>query len=417
MMEQKKSNIFKEKGKILVPLLLFIIFQSAFNAFSPILSQLAERFPDASTTTIQMVLSFPSLVSIPVSISAGLLASYIHKKRLVQIALTVMLVGGILPILIHSSIITVFVSSGFIGLGQGLLISLSGALIAEHFDGNQRGTVFGFKQVASSVGIAGLTVLVGYLGTIAWYNAYLIYFLLVPILILVSKFLPLGKLDEKLVGKGVGLSGIKSLLTPSYIYMCFMVFFMGALLFTFYANIAMMITEKSLGDSSAVGQVTALNSLMTIVVGLIFGFILKGLKKYTLSLAMLVMCLAFLILSISNSFSIIAFGGIVFGIGAGLQQASSLYYVSESVSKSSNTLAIAIALALISVGISFSPVIVNSIQGTVFGSITATSSMLVAGCGYGIMLITELVRETFFNKDSMIGKPITETAQNDKDAK
>lgn len=416
MMEQEKSNIFKEKGKILIPLLLFIIFQSAFNAFSPILAQLAERFPNASTTTIQMVLSFPSLVSIPVSISAGILASYIHKKRLVQIALTVMLVGGMLPIFIHTSIIAVFVSSGFIGLGQGLLISLSGALIAEHFDGNQRGTVFGFKQVASSVGIAALTVAVGYLGTIAWYSAYWVYILVLPILILVTRFLPLGKLDEKLVGRGIGLKGVKSLITPSYIYMCFMVFFMGALLFTFYANIAMMITEKGLGDSSAVGQVTALNSLMTIVVGLIFGFLLKGFKKYTLSLAMLVMCATFLILAFSNSFTLVAFGGIVFGIGAGLQQASSLYYVSESVSKMSNTLAIAIALALIGVGISFSPVIINGIKVAVFGSTTASSSMLVAGCGYGIMLILEVVRETFFNKDSMIGKPATQISQNDKDA-
>lgn len=413
MTEQTKTNIFKEKGTILVPLLLFIIFQSAFNSFSPILASLAERFPDASTTTIQMVLSFPSLVSIPVSIFAGLLASYIYKKRLVQIALTLMFIGGMLPILIHSSIITVFISSGLIGLGQGLLISLSGALIAEHFDGNQRGTVFGFKQVASSVGIAALTVAVGYLGTIAWYSAYWIYILVIPILILVSKFLPLGKLDEKLVGKGVGLNGIKSLITPSYIYMCFMVFFMGALLFTFYANIAMMITEKGLGDSSAVGQVTAMNSLMTIVVGLIFGFILKGLKKFTLSLAMAVMCITFLILAFSNNFTFVILGGIVFGIGAGLQQASSLYYVSESVSKSSNTLAIAIALALISTGISFSPIIVNGIKEIVFGSTTAASSMLVAGCGYGIMFILEMIRETFFNKDSMIGKPAIEISKND----
>ncbi|HCX03506.1 MAG TPA: hypothetical protein DHM42_03395 [Clostridiales bacterium] len=404
MNEKIESNIFKEKGTILIPLLLFIIFQSAFNAFSPILSQIAERFPGASTTTIQMVLSFPSLVSIPVSISAGLLASYIHKKRLVQFALVAMLFGGMLPILIHSSIIALFVSSGLIGLGQGLLISLSNALIAEHFDGNERGTVFGFKQVANSVGIAALTVIIGYLGTITWYSAYWVYLLVAPIFILVSKYLPLGKLDEKLVGKGVGLDGIKKLVNPSFIYMCILCFFMGALLFTFYANIAMMVTEKGFGDSSAVGQITALNSLMTILVGLIFGFILKGFKKYTLSLAMLVLCITFLILAFSNKFQFAVLGGIVFGIGAGLQQAGSIYYVSESVSKNLNTLAIAIALALISLGVTFSPAIINSIKVTIFGSTTATSSMMVAALGYGTMLIVEVVRETFFNKDSMIGK-------------
>lgn len=406
MANQVTPNIFKEKGKILIPLLLFIIFQSAFNAFSPILKKMAEMFPDTSTTIIQMVLSFPSLVSIPVSIFAGLLASYVYKKRLTQIALAVMLIGGILPILIHGSIYAIFVSSGLIGLGQGLLISLSGALIAEHFDGNQRGTVFGFKQVASSVGIAALTVAVGYLGTIAWYSAYWVYILVLPILVLVTMFLPKGKLDEKLVGKGVGLKGIKSIITPSFIYMCIVCFLMGALLFTFYANIAMMIGEKGLGDSSAVGKVTALNSLMTIGVGLIFGFVLKLLKKYTLSLAMFVMCSAFLILSFSTTFSVVAFGGIVFGIGAALQQAGSIYYVSESVAKTSNTLGIAIALALISLGITLSPVMINTAKQVVFGSTTASASLLVAGCGYGIMFIVEIIREAIFNKNSMIGKPL-----------
>jgi Major Facilitator Superfamily. len=408
MTNQVKSNIFKEKGKILIPILLFVIFQSAFNAFSPILAKLAEVFPDTPTTLIQMVLSIPSLVSIPISIFAGLMASYVHKKRLVQIALTVMLVGGLLPILIHTSIYAIFASSALIGLGQGLLISISGALIAEHFDGTERGTVFGFKQVASSIGIAALTVAIGYLGIIAWFNAYWVYILIIPILILVTMFLPLGELDAKLVGKGVGLKGVKSILTPSFIYMCIICFFMGALLFSFYANIAMMVVEKGFGDSSAVGQVTALNSLMTIVIGLIFGFMLKAFKKYTLSLAMFVMCAAFLILAFSTNFTVVMLGGIVFGLGAGLQQASSIYYVSESVSKTSNTLAIAIALALVSVGITFSPVIVNSLKQVVFGSTAASASFLIAGCGYGIMLIAEIIRETVFNKKSQIGIPLTQ---------
>jgi hypothetical protein len=54
MADQVKSNIFKEKGKILIPILLFIVFQSAFNAFSPILNRMSEMFPDTPTMIIQM---------------------------------------------------------------------------------------------------------------------------------------------------------------------------------------------------------------------------------------------------------------------------------------------------------------------------------------------------------------------------
>jgi MFS family permease len=404
-MGESKSNIFKEKGKILIPILLFIIFQSAFNAFSPILQKMSDMFPNTSTTIIQMVMTFPSLMSIPVSLFSGLLAPYIHKKRLVQIALIVMFIGGMLPVLIHTSIYAVFVSSGLIGIGQGLLISVSGALISEHFDGNQRGMVFGFKQTASSIGITVLTLLVGYLTVIAWFDAYLVYLLVIPIWFLVTKFLPLGSLDEKLVGKGVGLNGVKNLLTPSFIYMCVMCFLMGALQFAFYTNIAMTISEKGLGTAAAVGQVTALNSIMTIVIGLCYVIILRIFKKYSLSLAMLVLGASYFIFFFSTSFSIVAFGGVVFGIGAAMQQASSLYYVSESIPKGLNTLGLAISITCISLGVTLSPVIVNTARTLAFDSSTATSGMLVAGCGYAILLVVEIVRETFLNKKSQIGMP------------
>ena len=88
--EKSGINIYKQiNWKIMIPIMLFVTFQSAFTAFSSVLASIAEQFPNASPTTIQMVLTLPSTMSIPVSLGAGLLASYFTKKHMIEFALVV----------------------------------------------------------------------------------------------------------------------------------------------------------------------------------------------------------------------------------------------------------------------------------------------------------------------------------------
>ncbi|MFZ7121421.1 MAG: MFS transporter [Eubacteriaceae bacterium] len=387
----------------LLPLLLFAIFDSMFTSFAPILARIAESFPNVSTTMIQMILTMPSLTLVPTTLFAGVIATYIHKKTIAQFALVIMGIGGIIPLIIHSSINALFISSAIIGVGQGLLMPLSSSIICEYFSGRERGTVMGFRQAADYIGAAALTILAGYLGLFAWYNVYWIYILVIPVLIITSIFLPKGNLEVKLVGKGIGLKGIKNILTPSFIYMCFICFFVSGLFFAFYTNISMMIVEKGIGDSADAAKVSSLNFILSLIVALSFGFILRLFKKYTLAMGFLILSLAFFILSFATSLSVTIIGGMVFGLGTGYQQICSIFYISESVPKTSATIAISAALAVIGLGVSFSPIIINTVKQAVIGVDTATASLLVAGVGYLIVFIVELIRETVFNKNSNIG--------------
>ena len=61
--EKSSINIYKQiNWKIMIPIMLFVTFQSAFTAFSSVLASIAEQFPNASPTTIQMVLTLPSKI-------------------------------------------------------------------------------------------------------------------------------------------------------------------------------------------------------------------------------------------------------------------------------------------------------------------------------------------------------------------
>ncbi|MDR0718192.1 MAG: MFS transporter [Treponema sp.] len=389
--------------KIMIPVMLFAVFNSAFNSFSSVLADISARFPEAPATTIQMIITFPSVMGIPVSLLAGILASYITKKRLVIFALCSQFIGGMLPFFSHDSIYTLFISCGFIGIGQGFLISCSSAILAENFEGTTRGTAMGLQQVAGSLGIMGLTIITGRLSTIAWYKAYYVYLLTLLIITLTLVFLPRGKTDDKLIGKGVGASGFKAIFNPNSVYFFILFFFLAACQFAFYTNIGMSVTTKGLGNASAIGVATAWNPLATVTIGFLYGFILRIFKKYTLMTAMIAMSIAFIILTVAPSLSIIAFGGIIFGVGSGLQQATSLYYVTEAAPATASALTISIALMMISLGVTLSPVVINGITRIAGREVNGTSGLAVAAAGYGIFFLIELVRERFFNRDSRIG--------------
>jgi MFS family permease len=398
------ASPFKEiNWKIMIPVMMFAVFNTAFNSFSSVLSDISARFPDVSATTIQMIITFPSVMGIPISLLAGILASYITKKHLVIFALCAQFIGGMLPIFSHDNIYTIFISCGFIGIGQGFLISCASAILVENFDGTTRGTAMGLQQVAGSLGIMGLTIITGRLSTIAWYNAYYVYLLPLLIIALVLIFLPKGKTDDKLIGKGVGLSGLKAIFNPNSIYFFILFFFLAACQFAFYTNIGMSVTTKGLGNASAIGIATAWNPLATVTIGFLYGFILRIFKKYTLMTAMIAMSIAFAILAFAPSLSVIALGGIVFGVGSGLQQATSLYYVTEAVPKTASALTISIALMMISLGVTLSPVVVNGITRIIGKEVDGVSGLTIAAFGYGIFFLAELIRERFFNRDSRIG--------------
>jgi MFS family permease len=393
----------------MAPVAVFATFQSAFMTFSTVMADIAKVFPHESTTVLQMILTVPSLMSIPISLLVGILASYIYKKHLVIFALICEIIGGCIPLATHSSVAVLLVSSAFIGIGQGFLISISSAILAEHFDGNTRGWAMGLRQAATSIGTACLTVLTGFLCEIAWWKAYFIFLLVIPVLILTLILLPKGNLDAKLLGKGLGLSGLKRVFTPGAVYWCVMAFFLGCFSYSFYLNIGMSIASKGLGGSAVVGLATAWGSVLTILVAVGFGFILRTFRKFTMALGMLVFAAAFLILYGAADLTAIIIGGIINGIATGIQMPGSMQFLTESVDREASTMALAASNAGTSLGITLSPVIVNAFSG-LLGPVNGTTSMAVAAGGYMILFVNEIVRE-LVNKNSTIGLSAAQLAQ------
>lgn len=403
MKEEKSKNVYSMiHWKVMIPIMLFVIFQSAFNSFTSVLANIAKVFPEASTTAVQMIMTVPSLMSIPVSLGAGILASYFCKKHLILFALAIEFLGGIFPLFANDKIAFLILSSSLIGVGQGIMISMGSAVIGENFTGTARGVAMGLKQAASSVGIAALTVMTGYLAMNTWYHAYGIYFFVIPVFILTWIFLPMGKKDVRLVGKGAG-SGIRKVLTRGCVYYSILSFFMAACNFAFYTNIGMSIISRGMGDSSSVGVASAWNSLITVIVGLIFGYILKSFKRYTLAAALLIQALAFLMMANAGSLFLISIGGMIYGLGAGMQMIAACYYILESVEQDASSMAISVCMTFTSLGVSASPALINFAAARI-GELDGTTGLIAAGVGMALLTIVDIGYEIVWNKESNIGK-------------
>lgn len=380
-----------EHAIVLIPVCSFAVFDSAFSAFSSVLAMIGEQFPDVPVVVIQMVLSVPSLLSIPAMLLSGFLASYVRKRSIGLVALAILFVGGMIPVLFRAqSIYILFASSAFIGIAQGLMHPLASAIICEGWSGAQRGKVLGFKQAANYVGAAVVALVVGYLALTGWSNAYLVYLAVIPVFLVTFFRLPKGGIERKLIDRENKADGIKELFTPKVVYLLLLFMVAALFSFAFHSNIAMMVGEKDMGTSADVSKITSLNYLVAFVLGITYGKLSGVMKDRTLAFGFAILAIGLAIASFSTSFPMLMLGGILFGFGSGIQEVSTIYYLSNEAEKRA-TMAISLGLVFVNIGITFSPIVVTALKTALFSSATASAGMLVGACGFAALAVVEVL--------------------------
>ena len=388
---RKIRNYFKlDHALLLIPICGFALYDSVFQSFSSILGVLTDSYPGVSITTIQLIISIPPMASIPGTLLAGFLAAYIRKKRIAQFALCVIFVGGMIPVVFRNpTIYAMFACSICVGIGQGLLHPMANAFICQTWSDEQRGKALGFKQSFNFIGDALVALCVGYLALAHWGNAFLVYLGVIPILILTQTLFPAGELEKKLVSKESKLDGVKALFCPRMVYLFALFFFAMMFLYVFNTNIAMLVKSRGLGTTADVSKISFTVSVVSFLLGILYGGISKKLGRFTLATGFCFLASGMLVASFGPSLEVITLGGVLFGIGLGIQQISTILYVSKTVEKSLVTIAISVTVSFISLGATLSPIVINGLQEIVFGATAPNQALLIAGVGYIALMLIE----------------------------
>lgn len=401
------SDYFRiEQAIVLVPVCTFAIFDSAFNAFSSVLALISEDYQGVSQTTVQMILSVPSLLAIPTMIVSGLLATCVHKRTVGLVAMGVMFAGAMAPWVFRSAgIWIVFASSITIGIAQGLLHPLASSVVCETWEEGRRKKVLGFKQAANYLGAAVCTVLVGVLATTGWRNSYLVYLLLIPAFIITFFKMPEGVLEKKLISGRNFMGSVGEIINKGTAYLLLLFVFAAMFQFSFYSNIAMTIAEKNFGSSVEASQVTATIYVVSFVLGVSFGKVSGFLKDSTLAVGFGLEAVGLLTAAFAPTFTATLLGGALFGAGSCMQEVSTVFYLSrESGAKEHITMVISLGLVGINLGIALSPLVISLAKTGILHSATASSGMIVGAVGFIILAAIELIFRARQRKQGMRGE-------------
>lgn len=378
----------EQKLKIKIVIVCISFCQGLQYSISPVLNQIQTHYFDVDVSLIQMLITAPALLAMVIALIAGRLVVLISKKKLLVFASFMAGMTGFLPY-ISDSFSLLFFSRTLFGVALGLATALNTAVVAEHFQGEERVGAMGVQGASVGMGMLLATTLGGKLGAYHYEYSYLVHSIGLIACILIIWLLP----DT---GKTIVTQTEKIRLNKTVYQISFLGFLEFLFLITFTTNIAMHLSGNLAGNSSVVGVLIGVFSGIQIVSGLILGKITKITKQYTLSAAMLSFCLgAILLILFPSNYFLLLVGALFCGLSQGMFIPQAMCDVSEAVSEASTAFAAGCFTVFMCIGQLSSPTILNGLSKIVFGSVTTTNVFRIAAvamCVTSILLTVKITK-------------------------
>ena len=297
--------------KFLKPAVLSLSFLSVLSgaAVSPALGQIKIAFPESSDLAIQMILTLPPLLVIPVSLFSGRLAMVFRKRQLLFVGLVIYILGGLGGGFVNSMPM-LLVTRALLGIGNGVIAPLSLSLIADFFKGDERANTMGLSSSMATLSGIIMPLISGWLAVYNWRYAFACYLVSLFACILIWKFLPEPQKSERVIGE-------KSRLPGRVWVLGFFTFLLMVVFYLLPTRAALFLQETGIGNAGQSGLVIAALNVSAFLVGLQFGKIRARLKNFTHTLGLLALGSGLAIEYFADSLGIVMLGMFIAGLGIG----------------------------------------------------------------------------------------------------
>lgn len=324
-------------------------------AISPALGVIAEAFSEASSTTIKMMLTAPSIAIIPFTFIASFLTTKLPKKTIILLALCLFLIGGVGAQFMPTMGLMILFRL-ILGAGVGLLMPLSQSLIYDYFTGEERTQMMGYNSAFSNFSGIATMLVAGWLARFCWRYAFYVYAIGILVFILILLFLPKGEI------KKVKQNEEKSKLPISILGYALA---LGAIMLAYYSvatNIALYLKQSDLGGSVLAGIIVSLTTFGGMVTSLLLVQLVSILKKFLVPVMLLFMSIVFLLLAFTNSIPIVMLSVCFVGFGQGSLFPVITMKALDELKPNQTDKAIAIITSFIFIGQFLSPFILDTIS-------------------------------------------------------
>lgn len=296
---------------------LIYLVQLDVGLVASALAYIQKAFPEASPTSINMILSLPMIFVIMANLISGRLSYYFSKKNILLIGLVIFIFGGVGGAFINGSIFQILVLRAIVGFGGGLVVPLCGAYITELWEGDERVAMMGYANGGASLITIALTMTAGFLCMVKWEYTFLAYSVFIPIFILELFAIPktpperVNKPENMANGQREKISGSVWMLT-----FCSLILMLTA--FFIMIKLPILIMDRNIGDATVTSLAMSLMSAANIVCSLIFSQIYKLFKRYTGTIAVLFFFIGYFLIMKANSPISICIAMFLFGTGMGI---------------------------------------------------------------------------------------------------
>lgn len=374
----------KKPGLAKLTILCISLMISAASAIAVTLPMIKEQFPEIQPATVESLVTIPSFTMMLFILLSTFIIKKIGKKNTVLLGLVLAFIGGVIPV--FSTNFTVIYFSRFVlGAGTGIYNSLAISLIGEYFSGEEQQKMLGYQQAFATLGTSFATFLAGIFVNISWHYAYVVYFLTLPIAILVFFFLPQDKkIEEKQNTVVEKTEGTKQKVNFIVVYSCLMMFLFFTLIMTIYTKTSTLIVEQNYSNQGFLGTALTIASLIGALTGFVYGPIRKLLKEFTPIVALLFVAGAYFLIPYAKNMLLLTIILIFTFLVVGLFVPYMYDILLPGAPENSVNLAVSLAMVACNLGAFFSPYVLK-LLGDLLGNPSTTFSFTIGGIIYVVM--------------------------------
>lgn len=299
----------------------------ASSAVSPALASMEQAYPDIPATLISMLTTLPSLLAVPMTLLCGAIAGkYVSYRALAIGGLLCNFISGVAPAFTQNFYL-LLVWRGLFGCGTGILSPLIMPMMMATFQGQRVYRQASYNAIATNIGAVVFQMLGGIVCTaMGWKAMFMIYFLILPVLLVVAKIMPEPARQEKSKDAPPVTLG---LLKPSFKW-CLLYFIHMVLFYVCVTETSGVVMESGFGTSTVSAVLLSLTTLM----GVVGSYLYKSVRYRGtgfLGMSYLSLAAGYYVMAASGNVFVMAVGMILVGIGFGINMPAAQVYVGQSV--------------------------------------------------------------------------------------
>lgn len=365
------DRYLKKEMKILNKFALLSISFLLTTAYviTPGIPQMLQEFPNQTEAQIQILVTIPALSVMIIVLFSDIVTKFLGEKTTIQIGLLLISVFGPLPIIL-SSYEMILASRILLGIGLSLITPLGVSLISYFFVGTEQASMMGLRSASESIGQSALTLLSGYLITFGgWRYSVLVYAIALPILILVTIYVP--KIDRQEKRHQVKKTTSKYKLNKKVIFYFVTLFIVVGAYVGIRVRIPLIMEQRGIGSEIESGQILSMIPFIGLIIGIMFGQLYRLFREYLLMIGSFLMAVGCLVIGIATSYWIVFLGGFFVGVGYPLMISGTFTLVSSFALEGAENFTISIILSGINVGAFLAPYLLQWI-----GAWTGSTSLM-----------------------------------------